>query len=153
MAKSLSNPNDRQEVMERLHRLSPQSRRQWGRMTPHQMICHLSDSFRAVMGEKDVSASGTVLHRTVARWIALHVPVSWPRGYRTRPEMDQEIGGTRPADFEQDRSSLERLVERFTAARKDYETRPHPVFGEMSEAELHRWGYLHMDHHLRQFGL
>lgn len=151
--KSLSNPRDRQEVIERLKRLNDKSPRQWGRMTPHQMMCHLTDSFRAVMGEKAVAPAGTVFHRTLIKWIALRVPARWPKGYRTRPEMDQEIGGTSPEDFERDRSELQRMVERFTAKQKDYETQAHPIFGKMSEKELHRWGYLHMDHHLRQFGL
>jgi hypothetical protein len=29
---------------------------------------------------------------------------------------------------------------------------PHPVFGAMSDSAWRRWGYLHTDHHLRQFG-
>jgi hypothetical protein len=29
----------------------------------------------------------------------------------------------------------------------------HPIFGPMSDAAWLRWGYLHMDHHLRQFGV
>jgi hypothetical protein len=29
----------------------------------------------------------------------------------------------------------------------------HPIFGAMSERAWLRWGYLHMDHHLRQFGV
>ena len=28
----------------------------------------------------------------------------------------------------------------------------HPMFGPMSAADWMRWGYLHADHHLRQFG-
>jgi hypothetical protein len=28
----------------------------------------------------------------------------------------------------------------------------HPIFGELTDSERMRWGYLHMDHHLRQFG-
>jgi hypothetical protein len=29
---------------------------------------------------------------------------------------------------------------------------PHPMFGAMTTLEWMRWGYLHTDHHLRQFG-
>ena len=29
---------------------------------------------------------------------------------------------------------------------------PHPIFGRMSDGDWLRWGYLHMEHHLRQFG-
>lgn len=37
-------------------------------------------------------------------------------------------------------------------AQKDFSFKPHPIFGEMTEAEWMRWGYLHCNHHLRQFG-
>ena len=32
------------------------------------------------------------------------------------------------------------------------ETVRHPFFGAMSPNQWLRWGYLHTDHHLRQFG-
>jgi len=44
------------------------------------------------------------------------------------------------------------VLERFTAPAKGIEFHPPPIFGDMSEAEWMRWGYLHCDHHLRQFG-
>jgi hypothetical protein len=67
------------------------------------------------------------------------------------PEVDQEIGGTRPVEFVRDRRELEALIEQF-ARRTDATLQPHPMFGRLSTAEWQRWGYLHMDHHLRQFG-
>ena len=42
----------RQKLMVRIKGVRPDSARMWGRMTPHQMLCHLSDSFLAVLGEK-----------------------------------------------------------------------------------------------------
>jgi len=42
--------------------------------------------------------------------------------------------------------------ELFIASEAGCETRPHPIFGWMSEASWMRWAYLHTDHHLRQFG-
>lgn len=29
----------------------------------------------------------------------------------------------------------------------------HPGFGRMSQSDWLRWGYRHVDHHLRQFGV
>jgi hypothetical protein len=150
--KSLSNRQDKQEVLDRLHQLKSESPRQWGRMTPHQMICHLSDAFRSAMNEKAIILEGNPLYQTVVKWIALQVPIPWPKGVKTRPEMDQEIGGTKPVDFERDKQELEMLVERFTAKERDFEWHAHSLFGRMTEKEWYRWGYLHLDHHLRQFG-
>jgi len=150
--KSFLTQADKKEILERLSNLLPDSHRRWGRMTPHQMICHLSDSFKSRLGEKQISSISNPFTRTVVKWIALYAPLPWPRGVKTRPEADQEIGGTPPDDFEIDRRQLFALIERFTAPAKDTEFHPHPLFGDMSEAEWMRWGYLHCDHHLRQFG-
>jgi hypothetical protein len=153
MMKSFLNQADKQEIFERLSGVRPDSRRRWGRMSPHQMICHLSDSFKSKLGEKKNSSASNILTRTVVKWIALYAPMRWPHGVMTRPEMDQEIGGTPPDDFESDRRQLVALIERFTAPAKGAEFHSHPFFGDMSEAEWMRWGYLHCDHHLRQFGV
>ncbi|MBO0858860.1 MAG: DUF1569 domain-containing protein [Chloracidobacterium sp.] len=151
--KSLLNPSDKKSILERLNNVRPDSRRRWGRMAPHQMICHLSDSFKSRLGEKLNSQADNLFTRTVLKWIALYAPTPWPKNIKTRPEMDQEIGGTPPADFERDRLQLLALIERFTAPEKNIVFRQHPFFGDMSEAEWMRWGYLHCDHHLRQFGV
>jgi hypothetical protein len=150
--KSFLNQSDKKEILERLKDLRPESQRQWGRMTSHQAICHLSDSFKSKLGEKENSAANNLFTRTVVKWIALYAPLPWPQGIKTRPEMDQEINGTPPDDFERDRAQLVALIERFTAPAKIAEFHPHPFFGDMSEVEWMRWGYLHCDHHLRQFG-
>lgn len=150
--KSFSHEADVKEIITRLRRLRPDSRRRWGRMTPHQMLCHLCDSFRLPLGEKAAGPTGTVLHRTAMKFFALHTPIPWPHDYRTRPEMDQEVGGTPPVEFERDREELARLIARFI--RQPHEARlPHPIFGPMSEAEWLHWGWRHADHHLRQFGV
>lgn len=121
-------------------------------MSAHQMICHLSDAFRSSMGEKDVSRVSHWIPRSLYRWVALWLPLQWPHGVRGPREWDQQIAGTPPKEFENDMGELRRLLERFTREPRDFEWRPHPYFGRMSRAEWQRLGYLHMDHHLRQFG-
>jgi len=151
--KSLGNREDRDEVLRRLRSLRPDSGRRWGRMTPHQAVCHLSDSFRSVTDETRVEFSGSLLTRTLVKWFALRVPLKWPKGVKTRPEVDQEKGGTRPVEFARDVAELESLVEDFTRAGRDFRGNTHPLFGEMGEGDWMRWAYLHADHHLRQFGV
>ena len=141
-----------QQVRARMLTISPRSARQWGKMTPHQMLCHLNDSFACVMGERTVTMRSNLLTRTVVKRIALYTPMTWPKNTRTMPEVDQQIGGTAPVEFERDREQLLRRMARFTASSRDFEWSPHPMFDRMSEFEWMRWGYLHVDHHLRQFG-
>jgi hypothetical protein len=152
MKRSLTNQNERAELVARLQRLAPNSPRQWGRMTPHQAICHLSDSFRGIMGTNPIAPVSMVMGTTLVKWIALRLPLKWPPGIKTPPEVDQEIGGTRPVEFERDRRDLELMIERFAQSRSR-DLHPHPIFGRLSDAEWQRWGYLHLDHHLRQFSV
>jgi hypothetical protein len=151
MKATMADPGERAALVARLRTLTPESRRQWGRMTLHQAICHLSDSFRSMMSPEPISSVSTIFSRVVIKWIALQAPMQWPRGVKTRPEVDQEIGGTKPVEFGRDRQALELLMEQF-AARAGADFQPHPMFGRMTTEEWQRWGWLHVDHHLRQFG-
>jgi hypothetical protein len=144
---------DKAEILARLTQLRPDSQRQWGKMTPHQMMCHLTDSFVGMMGGKAVSAKDNFFSRSVMKWVALKSSLPWPHGVKTRPEMDQQIGGTPPQEFEADRQKLRQAIERFAATPRDFSFHPHPIFGAMTEEEWMIWGYKHCDHHLRQFGL
>jgi hypothetical protein len=151
--KSLSNPRDKAELLQRLRTLQPDSARQWGRMSAHQMVCHLADAFIMGTDQKPVSSASGFRERTILKWFALYAPFRWPPGrINTRPEVDQEIGGTKPIAFATDVSSLEALVEIVTTRPGFFAGRHHPIFGSLSEPAWMRWGYLHMDHHLRQFG-
>jgi hypothetical protein len=150
--KTLGQERYRAEIVGRLRTVRPENPRRWGRMSAHQMVCHLSDSFRMVTGQKSVSDATGPVQRTLVKWIALYLPLPWPAGIHTRPEIDQQCGGTGPADFAADVSELETLLEFIASREKGFEWPAHPIFGRMSRAAWLRWGYLHTDHHLRQFG-
>ena len=150
--KSLGRPRDRDELIKRLRRLRADSTRRWGRMSAHQMVCHLNDSLLLATGQRAVSHAITLPSRTIIKWIALYLPLRWPPGILTRPEVDQEAGGTRPGDFQTDVARQEALLEEVIAQRGKLGGAVHPIFGRMSERAWLRWAYLHTDHHLRQFG-
>jgi hypothetical protein len=152
--KSLARSEDAAEILRRLRELRPDSARRWGRMSVHQMVCHLGDAFRMATREKPVLETSTVLQRTVVKWVALYAPLPWPSGIHTSPELDQCGGGssTAPVDFAADVECARALVDRIVREARTPSWPRHPIFGRMSAADWLRWGYLHADHHLRQFG-
>ena len=151
--KSLAQAQDKAELVARLGKLTPQSERRWGRMNVHQMVCHLADACRMALGQKPVSDDTSVVKRTAIKWLALYVPLQWRPGILTRPEIDQQCAGTRPADFGSDIAEVKTLLD-VIANKGLHGTWPdHPVFGKMSSSQWLRWAYLHTDHHLRQFGV
>ena len=150
--RTLAREGDRRALVRRLRTIAPDSSARWGRMTSHEMICHVGDAFRMAIGQKAVRRSDNVATRTIVKWIALYVPLAWPAGIPTVGEIDPARGGTRPGDFRADVAAVEALLELFMNRRDAMKDRPHPLFGRMSEGAWLRWAYLHTDHHLRQFG-
>jgi len=150
--KTLARERDKAEILGRLRTVRPESMRRWGRMSAHQMVCHLGDGFRMALGQKRVSPATGLLQRTIIKVFALYVPLPWPAGIPTSPEINQQGEGTRPVDFATDVAQVEALLEVLTAPTRSLDRQSHPTFGAMSDAAWLRWAYLHTDHHLRQFG-
>jgi hypothetical protein len=150
--KTLANAQDKEEIERRLRTIRPNSQRRWGKMTVAEMICHSSDAFRVCMGEKSAKDVSSLFTRTLMKWAALSVPTKWPHGVKTVPECDPRREGSAPSDFGHDMRDLRELLGQFAREPRGFEFQPHPMFGQMTYDEWMRWGYLHMDHHLRQFG-
>ena len=150
--KTLANARDREEILRRLNTIGPGSPRRWGKMTVAEMICHQSDALLVSMGEKPARSISNWFSRSIFKWAGLWFPTQWPHGVKTVPECDARAGGTRPAELGADLKQLLEVFDRFTRQPRSYDLQAHPMFGPMNEKEWMRWGYLHMDHHLRQFG-
>ena len=149
--RTLARAADLADIIRRLQTVRPEAAAKWGRMSAHQMVCHLADSMRMALNQRATSSATGPLQRTLVKWIALYLPVPWPAGIPTRPEVDQEAGGTRPLTFGSDMEKLQSLLRSMTDDQMP--TCPtHPIFGPMSRPAWLRWAYLHADHHLRQFG-
>ena len=152
--RTIADPRVLDELLARLARLTPESPRQWGKMSAAEMLCHLGDASALVLGRRipeGPRASGR--SRPVLKWLALRAPIRWPHGYPTRPGIDPQREGTKPAAFEADRARVSDGLRDLAVAGREALADAHIVFGPMSLADWHRWAYLHVDHHLRQFGV
>ncbi len=138
---------------QRMGTLQPDAARQWGRMSVGGMLCHLNDAYAGVLSLRAFGLVGSqrasLAGRFLLRPFALHVPIRWPQGVPTPPEVDQLIGGTPPAEFQHDRERVIQSMRQFAGTNMDSVV--HPIFGRLSQWEWMRWGWLHVDHHLRQF--
>ena len=149
--KTLATVADQTGVRVRIAGLTANDRGLWGSMTVGQMVCHCTDAYLYSLGERTASPVKPPISRAMMKWLALKWPVKWPKGVPTTPEMDQATGaGTHPTEFEADRAGLLSALSRFTDKRDNWPL--HPTFGPMTRGDWMRWGFLHMDHHLRQFG-
>ena len=149
--RSIFTPSDLRELRRRLAAMGPQSGRRWGRMTPQQAVCHLGDWFRGLLGDRPIPGKDPGPGIRILRFIAFNTPLPWPRGFPTSPMQDQEKGGTPPAEFAADVAELDALMVRF-ADTGGVGLLPHNRWGRMSRGMWGRYGYRHVNHHLRQFG-
>lgn len=144
-------PDLHAELVARLGTLRLDAPRRWGRMTAHQAVCHLSDSFKGILQDRPITGRRVGVRRRIQRIVAFTLPVPWPKGFATSREVDAEKDGTRPASFAADVAELESLLRRFVAS-DGRGLEPHYAWGAMSRGEWGRYAYRHVDHHLRQFG-
>jgi hypothetical protein len=149
--RTLASTGDLRQIQSRIALISPTDTPLWGQMTVHQMLCHLTQAFSYAVGECQAAPfKAFPLPRPIFKCVALYMPFKWPPGVPAPPEIRQKIGEVPPNDFHSDRTLLLAKLDAFSRSTRLAPT--HPMWGEMTRAQWLRWGYLHTDHHLRQFG-
>jgi hypothetical protein len=147
--KNLADPKAASEIRNRILSLTPSDAPQWGMMTGNQMVCHVRQAFVLALEDTPVKLIKSPLPPRALKFAALTLPRHWPHSIPTPRPLRIDAPGMECTTFEQDRASLLAALDNFCAL-TDY-TRDHPLFGAMKHGDWMRWGYLHADHHLRQF--
>lgn len=150
--KTVADPLVRGALLGRLDAVRPESRRRWGSLTAHEMLCHLGDATATVLGTRPRKDLPPLRTRRLLKRVGLWSPIRWPRGWAANPGHDPKAEGTRPTDFETDLARAIEGLQGIASAPEGELTRVHGFFGEMSAADWQRWAYKHTDHHLRQSG-
>ena len=152
--KSLASQDTVDELVSRMERLTPDTERRWGTMTPGEMLCHVADATEGVIGRR--KTPGVVPNNPLpapVAWLLLNTAIPFPKGVETRAGVNPRKEGTRPADFGTDRARAIDALRALAVAPADSLSPTHFRFGTMTQAKWQRWAYKHTDHHLRQFGL
>lgn len=149
--KNLYEQTEVNELHTRIARLRPDSARQWGRMSVAQMLAHCAMTVEMALGESSPLPRhplGRLIGGLVKRSLLVKGrPLG--RNARTHPSVLVEDDRY----LEQERGRLERAIDRFANGGPGACTRhPHFFFGPMTPIEWSAFMYVHLDHHLRQFG-
>ena len=147
--KTLAHAEDAAEIRARILCLTSSDAPQWGIMTANQMVCHVRQAFVLALEDGPVKLMKGPLPPRALKFTALRIPRHWPHSTPTPRQLRIDAPGMTCTTFEEDRAGLLAALDRFCAL-SNY-TRDHPFFGSMQHADWMRWGYLHADHHLRQF--
>lgn len=146
--KNLFDPSVKQEIVERIQKLTPQSPAQWGKMNVSQMLAHLQIPMGVALGSHTVK--GNWLMKLILPMFKskLYDDKPWKQGLPT--DKTFIMTGTEK-DFEKEKQSLLDMVSRFTET--GIVSDKHPIFGKLTKENWSKATWKHIDHHLRQFGV
>ena len=148
MPKSLWNARTREDLLERLRRLSPESKPRWGRMNAPQMLAHLNKWMQMAEGELPTADKKLPLRHAPLKQLLIYW-LPWPQGVPTAPELlcKDEF------DWDTEYAAVRRLILSFEKRDPKAPWPVHPAFGRMTSRAWGVLGYRHTDHHFRQFGV
>lgn len=139
------------EFTRRVKTLHPHSERQWGAMSPAQMLAHLRIVYEISLEERETVDESRPWLMPVLWVLLFRLWTNWPKGKIKASPQFLENAAT---DIETERYRLIACMERFVARA---ETDPHrivlePMLGHVSLEKWRRIHGVHTDYHLRQFG-
>jgi Protein of unknown function (DUF1569) len=147
--KSLADLDVLSETRERLRSVRVDDHARWGKMTAKRMVRHLICSYEVALGERTVGPLKG-LPPVLVKWFALRSGMRWAKNMQTTPELKRAIAEHSEVEFDILVRAATESMDAVALGRRYAPT--HPMFGPMTESDWMRWGYLHADHHLRQFG-
>ena len=135
----------------RVNNITPQSVRQWGTMTPDQMLHHLNLATGSALGYFDLPDESYLLSRTVSKWLLIDLLSEQPKGLLI--PLTFKILPTEHFDFEYEKKLLIEIINKACNSKTTSDWGPHPLFGSMSDNEWGRLLTMHIDYHLKQFAV
>lgn len=118
-------------------------------MTPTGMLYHCNKTNAAIMESKTIDKT-PILKQRLQKFFVMDVMQRLPKGRKSRPKFLQ--AEDQVLDFEEERKLFIETVSGFINYRGNLNG-AHPVFGRLNITEWGRFAWIHMDHHLRQFGV
>jgi len=145
--KTIFNEADKNEILQRIEKLTPESKALWGKMNVSQMLAHCAKGIEMATGELKTKSSPM---QFIGRRIKKKVIYS-NDPFRKNSPTAQELTIADPQEFSQGKVNFIATIKKLTSETTKAEK--HPFFGKMTSEEWGIINYKHADHHLRQFGV
>jgi len=149
--KNIFKPEVTAEIINRINKLTEDTKPQWGKMSVDQMLAHCCVSYEYVYEDihpKPGTVKGFLLKMFVKKIVVNEKPYS--RNSRTAPEFimkgDKEFAAEK-----------KRLIDYISKTQKQgeayFDGKESHSFGKLNKDEWSNMFYKHLDHHLNQFGV
>ncbi len=139
------------QIMERINKLNPNSKANWGKMNVGQMLTHCNVTYEMVYTDKHKKPNAFlkfILKKLVKNKVVSDKP--YPKNGKTAPQFI--IKNEKNFDIEKQRL-IDYIEKTKNLGESHFEGKESHSFGVLSSYEWNNMFYKHLDHHLNQFGV
>ena len=148
--KNLFDTTTKNEIINRIDSLKPNTPAQWGKMNVNQSLRHMSMALDIPTGVLDPTvAKVPPMPKWLFKFFLLNTKAPKEKA-ETFLEINTVNNNINPTDFEAEKTSLKNKVNEFTPATSLIPE--NKLAGKFSKTDWGKLNFNHMDHHLRQFG-
>lgn len=148
--KNIFNEADRNEILQRVEKLTPETKPLWGTMNVSQMLAHMAKGAKMPTGETKTARAPfpfSLLGMLLKNKILQGGPL------RRNSPTAKELKITDTREFQVEKTNFINAIKKLGEGEKVAIAPTHPFFGKMTAKEWGRINYQHADHHLSQFGV
>jgi len=137
----------KQDIIDRINKLTPHTQRLWGKMNVEQMLAHVQLPISCAYGTHQVK--GSFILKLLGPFFksVLYNEKPYKQGLPT----DSSYVVVDKKEFEAEKKGLLEKVNKFSAETVVLEN--HPVWGKLTKEQWSKATWKHLDHHLKQFGV
>jgi thiamine phosphate synthase YjbQ (UPF0047 family) len=146
--KSLYDLTVKKDLIDRINKLTPQTKPQWGKMNVSQMMAHVQMPMGSAVGIYKLPRTflGKIIGPLVKGGMYNEKPFR-----RNSPTDPSFIMTGQEKDFVKEKENLVNLINNFKD--ETIVNDVHPFFGKMTKEQWSKAMYKHIVHHLEQFGV
>ncbi|WP_347158253.1 DUF1569 domain-containing protein [Pontibacter chitinilyticus] len=150
MKKNLLDKTTAAELMARANALQADSKGKWGEMNVTEMLHHCNLTTAQVL-DGDMECKPSTLKQRLLRILSLYVVPQFPKNLPGAARNDTK-GKIDSGQFAVEKQRFLQLLDRF-GNHKAPIALTHPAFGNLNTRQWGLAAWMHLDHHLRQFGV
>ena len=149
--KNIFDQSDTIELINRINKLTPASKPNWGKMAVAQMLAHCNVTYELVYETKHKKPKG--LKKWLLKTFVKNIVVS-EKPYKKNSRTAPEFLITSDKDFDIEKNRLIAYIRKTQELGDTYfDNKESHSFGKLTKTEWNNMFYKHLDHHLTQFGL
>lgn len=149
--KTIFNEADNKEILQRIEKLTPETKALWGKMNVAQMLAHCAHAAKMPTGEVKPKRVGFPIN---ILGMLFKSKILGEGAFQKNSPTAPEIKIVDPREFQKEKENFIAAVKKLGEKKENaVEASHHPFFGKMTAAEWGRINYKHADHHLSQFGV